>query len=129
MLKELRKILLVEDEPDIREITKSTLELVGGFEVETADNGQEGISKAQTYNPDLILMDMMMPGMNGTTTLMEIRKIESLKNIPIVFMTAKVQQHEVAEYKNLGALDVISKPYDPMHLSEQVSRIWDSQNV
>lgn len=129
MQRELKKILLVEDEPDIREITKSTLELVGNFEVETADNGLEGIAKVQAFMPDLILMDMMMPGMNGATALTEIRKIDSVKHIPVVFMTAKVQQHEIREYISLGALDVISKPFDPMQLSDQVTLIWQNFNA
>ncbi len=129
MPRELKKILLVEDEPDIREITKSALELVGGFEIEIAENGMEGISRAQSFMPDIILMDMMMPGMNGTDTLLEIRKIPAIKHIPIVFMTAKVQQHEISEYIGLGVLDVIAKPFDPMKLSEQVSQIWAEFDV
>jgi CheY-like chemotaxis protein len=123
-MKDLVKILLVEDEPDIREITQSALELVGGYEVDTACNGLEGITKAEQFMPDLILMDMMMPGMNGTSTLMEMRQNDKIRHIPIIFMTAKVQQHEVSGYISLGALDVISKPFDPMQLSEQVAQIW-----
>lgn len=127
-MKTLKKILLIEDEPDIQEITKSALELVGGFEVETANNGFEGIAKAQKYMPDLILLDMMMPGMNGIDTFEELLKIDSVKLIPIVFMTAKVQPHETMTYITLGAIDVISKPFDPMQLSNQVVQIWNKYN-
>ncbi len=125
MIKTLQKILLIEDEPDIQEITKSALELVGGFTIETANNGFEGITKAQKFLPDLILLDMMMPGMNGVTTYEEMQKIESIKGIPVVIMTAKVQPNEILMYITLGAIDVISKPFDPMQLSNQVNQIWN----
>ena len=128
MLKTLNRILLIEDEPDIQEITKSALELVGGFTVETSNNGFDGIVKAQKFMPDLILLDMMMPGMNGITTFEEIQKIESIRHIPVIFMTAKVQPHELVTYISLGAIDVISKPFDPMQLSNQVSQIWEKYN-
>lgn len=128
MNKALSKILLIEDEPDIQEITKSALELVGGYNVYTANDGFEGLNKAQSLIPDLILLDMMMPGMNGITTLEELRKIDSTKDIPIIFMTAKVQPNEVNTYIKLGAIDVISKPFDPMQLSQQIAEIWEKHN-
>jgi len=124
----LQRILLIEDEPDIQEITKSALELVGGFEVETANNGFEGLEKAQKSVPDLILLDMMMPGMDGITVFEELRKLESARHIPVIFMTAKVQPNELKTYITLGAIDVISKPFDPMLLSGQVIQIWNRFN-
>jgi len=125
----LSRILLIEDEPDIQEITKSALELVGGYEVETANNGLDGIAKARIYMPDLILLDVMMPGMNGSDTLEALRKIDGLRHIPVIFMTAKVQPNEVAQYLAQGALGVISKPFDPMQLSQQVADIWGNKRA
>lgn len=120
----LKKILYVEDEPDIAEVAKLALETVGGFEVMVCPKGSVALEKAPSYGPDLILLDVMMPEMDGPTTLLELRKIDSLKNIPVAFMTAKVQANEIAEYKGMGAIDIIPKPFDPMTLSEQVQAIW-----
>ena len=79
--------------------------------------------------PDLILLDVMMLGMDGPTTLKELRLIKQLSLAPVIFMTAKVQSHEIADYKNLGAMDVIAKPFDPMQLSSIVMDIWSKNNV
>jgi len=120
----LSKILYVEDEPDIQAIAKLALETIGGFALEVCSSGTEAIEKGPQFQPDLILMDVMMPGMDGPTTLMELRKDVSLSNTPVVFMTAKVQPQEIAEFKELGAIEVIAKPFDPMTLSEQINSIW-----
>jgi len=120
----LSKILYVEDEPDIQAIAKLALETIGGFSLEVCSSGTEAIEKGPQFQPDLILMDVMMPGMDGPTTLMELRKDVSLSNTPVVFMTAKVQPQEIAEFKELGAIEVIAKPFDPMTLSEQINSIW-----
>ncbi|MDH5378078.1 MAG: response regulator [Gammaproteobacteria bacterium] len=120
----LQKILYVEDEPDISQVAKLALENIGGFQVELCENGKVALEVAPAYLPDLILLDVMMPDMDGPTTLTELRKIPELKNVPVVFMTAKVQPSEVASYRALGAVDVISKPFDPMTLAEQVKTIW-----
>jgi CheY-like chemotaxis protein len=120
----LNKILLVEDEPDIQTITQMALEMLGGFQVEVCSCGKDAIAAAPRYAPDLILLDVMMPGLDGPSTLKELRKIPSLARTPIVFVTAKVQRHEIEAYKTLGALDVISKPFDPMTLAANVRQIW-----
>ncbi|MDD2332147.1 MAG: response regulator [Candidatus Cloacimonetes bacterium] len=124
----LKKILLIEDEPDIQEITRSALELVGGFDVLAASGGMEGIALAESNVPDLILMDMMMPGLDGAETLKLMRQNSKIKMIPVVFMTAKVQAHEIQQYIDLGAVDVIPKPFDPMQISNQIYQIWSSIN-
>lgn len=124
----LSKILYVEDEPDIQAIAKLALETIGGFTLEVCSSGAEAIEKGPKFTPDLILMDVMMPGMDGPSTLQQLRKVDSLGNTPVVFMTAKVQPQEVAEFKQLGAVEVIAKPFDPMTLSEQIHSIWDSCN-
>lgn len=125
---DLRKILYVEDEPDIQEITRLALELAGGFEVEVCSSGEEALHVAPKYGPDLILLDVMMPHMDGPTTFRALRKDPRVERVPIIFMTAKVQAHEIAQYMELGALDVISKPIDPMALPDTVRTIW-SRNM
>ncbi len=122
--RELKKILYVEDEPDIAQIAQLALENIGGFELENCENGQVALEKGKVYQPDLILMDVMMPVMDGPTAFKEMQNIPEFANIPVVFMTAKVQPSEIEEYKLLGAAEVIPKPFDPMTLAEQVRQIW-----
>lgn len=124
-MSDLQKILYVEDEPDIQAVTKLALEEIGGFTLEVCSNGDEALSKATTFAPDLLLLDVMMPGMDGPTTLKALREISDISATPAIFMTAKVQPHEVQEYKDLGAIDVIAKPFDPMTLSDNLRNIWD----
>jgi len=119
------KILLVEDEPDIQAIARIALETVGGFTVDIASCGQEGLEKASSFAPDLILMDFMMPGMDGPTTFKALRQRPDTRHIPVTFMTAKVQPQEVAYLRSLGALGVIPKPFDPMTLASIVQSIWE----
>lgn len=124
MAKSPQQILLVEDDPDIQIVAQMGLEVVGGFTVTVSSSGLEAIDTAPKLLPDLILLDAMMPGMDGISTLKALRQIETTANIPIIFLTASVQTHQVAQYKELGALDVIAKPFDPMTLSESIHHIW-----
>ncbi len=123
---ELSKILYVEDEPDIQAIVKLTLEQIGGYTLEICSSGQEAIEKGAAFGPDLMLLDVMMPGLDGPTTLLELRQFASLKHTPAIFMTAKVQPQEISHYKEIGAIDVIVKPFDPTTLSATILGIWDS---
>lgn len=123
--KPLNRILLVEDESDIQTIANLALTAVGKFTVEICSSGKEAIEKAPSFNPDLILLDVMMPEMDGITTMESLRQIPQLVDTPIIFMTAKTQQSEIDNYKELGALDVISKPFDPITLSQTVKNIWE----
>lgn len=120
----LQRILMVEDEADIREIAQLALEAVGGFQVKLCASGREALQEAPLFAPDLILLDVMMAEMDGPSTLAQLRRLPQLARTPVIFMTAKVQPHEVASYQALGALDVISKPFDPMTLSATVREIW-----
>jgi two-component system, OmpR family, response regulator len=124
--KELRKILHVEDEADIREITKLALEAVGGFVVESCASGQEALKIAPMFQPDLVLLDVMMPGMDGPATLRAMNKLSEFDDLPVIFMTAKIQRSEILGYGELGAAGVITKPFDPMTLSNQILKIWQS---
>ena len=127
MLKPLARILYVEDEPDIRAIAQMALEAVGGFTVIACASGSEALARAPGAGADLLLLDVMMPGMDGPSTLKALRELPSAANTPVIFMTAKVQAAEVAQYRELGAIDVIHKPFDPMELSAQINRIWELQ--
>ena len=121
---ELKKILYVEDEPDIQMIARVALENVGGFELLVCSSGAEAIEKAAEFNPDLLLLDVMMPEMDGPTTLGELRKISSLADTPVVFLTAKIQPNEVEHLNALNVADVIAKPFDPMSLANHLRELW-----
>ena len=103
------------------------LEAVGGFTVIACASGSEALANAPGASADLLLLDVMMPGMDGPTTLKALRELPATANTPVIFMTAKVQAAEVAQYRELGAMDVIHKPFDPMELSAQISCIWEAQ--
>jgi CheY-like chemotaxis protein len=114
------RILHVDDEPDIREIVDMSLGLNPDFEVRACSSGAEAIAAAAEWSPCLILLDVMMPGMDGPTTLTQLRKNPQTSAIPVVFMTARAQTKEVEHFIALGAQGVISKPFDPMTLAFQV---------
>lgn len=123
--RELSRILYVEDDPDIQQIAQLALEVVGGFTIDVCGSGQEALAKAEAFGPQMILIDVMMPDMDGPTTLAKLRERAATAATPAVFLTAKVQPGEVAGYLELGAVDVIAKPFDPMTLADQVRAIWD----
>ena len=127
MLPTLTRILYVEDQPDIRLVAKMALEAVGGFTVIACESGAEALRHAPEASADLLLLDVMMPGMDGPGLLALLREMPATAKTPVIFMTAKVQASEVALYKGLGALEVIAKPFDPMALSDQLRRIWALQ--
>jgi len=125
----LEKVLCVEDEEDIRKVQTIALEGLGGFKVLTCASGAEAIQEAPAFGPQLILLDVMMPGMDGPTTLKSLRTIAGLEETPVIFVTAKVQPDEVDYYLELGALEVISKPFDPMTLASQLRQIWELRHA
>jgi CheY-like chemotaxis protein len=120
----LQRILYVEDEPDIQAVARLALETVGGFTVEVCSSGAEAVARAPAFAPDLVLLDVMMPGMDGPGTLAALRALPALARTPVVFMTAKVQPAEIANFRSLGALEVIAKPFDPMRLADTIREIW-----
>ena len=122
----LERILLVEDEVDIQMVAQLALEDVGGFRVEVCASGAEALERAPAFDPQLVLLDFMMPGMDGTKTMTALRRIPSLVRVPMVFLTARAQLSEVAEYRRQGAVEVIVKPFDPMSLSAQVVEVWEA---
>lgn len=123
----LKRILYVEDDPSIAEVVEMTLSDFGGYEVKHCDRGQKALDAVEDYMPDLILMDVMMPNMDGCTTLKHLQAMDAVKHIPVVFMTAKAQLHEQQEYLAAGAKGVLVKPFDPMTLCDQVEAIWAAE--
>ena len=121
----LRRILFVEDDPDIQVVATMALESLGGFTVLACGSGAEALSRFDEFAPELVLLDVMMPGMDGPATLAALRQLPS-GGVPVVFMTARVQAHEIADYRGMGAVDVIAKPFDPMTLAATVQAIWRS---
>lgn len=121
------KVLIIDDEEDIRSIASMSLGILGGIDVVEADGGEDGISKAAVENPDAILLDMMMPGLDGPSTLVKLRANEATKNIPVIFLTARAMNSEMEKLKQMGATGVLTKPFDPTTLASQVKAILGVQ--
>ncbi len=116
----LRSVLLVDDDADIRQIGAIALGAVGGLEVLEAQGGLQALQMARTHHPDVILLDVMMPDLDGPMTLAELRRDPITQGVPVIFLTAKVQASDVQRYINMGAMGAIAKPFDPMTLAGQV---------
>ena len=123
-MERLQRVLYVEDDGDIRTIALLALETVGGLQVRACSSGADAVQAAPEFAPQLLLLDVMMPGMDGPTTLARLRELPATASVPVVFMTAKVQASEVEQYRALGAIGVITKPFDPMTLARQVQDLW-----
>lgn len=117
----MRRILIIDDEDDIREVAALSLESVAGWHVCTASSGADGIRAAQTHRPDAILMDVMMPAMDGPTTFREMQRSPDIANIPVVLLTAKVQGVDQRRFAGLGVAGVLFKPFDPLTLADQMA--------
>ncbi|GAB5549616.1 MAG: response regulator [Sandaracinaceae bacterium] len=120
---DIRSVLLIDDEADIRTIGELALSEVGGLEVFLADSGETGLLLAKEKKPDVVLLDVMMPGLDGPSTFERLREDPETASVPVIFMTAKIQKHEVDRYRDLGATGIIAKPFDPMSLADEVKRI------
>jgi CheY-like chemotaxis protein len=121
----LKTVLYVDDEPDIREVVELSLGLADSLQIHTCESGLAALDDMPRIQPDLVLLDVMMPGLDGPATLQRMQNDERLAHIPVVFMTAKAMPQEVARFREMGAVAVIAKPFDPMRLSEQVYAIWE----
>jgi two-component system OmpR family response regulator len=124
--KPLRSVLYVDDEPDIREIVQLAFSLSPDLDVHTCESGIKALETMPLLRPDLVLLDVMMPGLDGPATFARMREHEMLRTIPVVFVTAKALPQEVDRFLSVGALGVISKPFDPMVLAQNVLAIWQS---
>lgn len=118
-----KRILIIDDEQDIREATQICLEVMGEWEVFTASSGREGLRTAQAQQPDVILLDVMMPDMDGLTTLEKLKENPEIQHIPVILLTAKAQAAEKRKFTQLQVAAVITKPYDPFTLSTQVTQV------
>jgi CheY-like chemotaxis protein len=118
---ERKRILIVDDEDDIREVAQVSLELVGQYEVVTASSGRDGLARARTIQPDAILLDVMMPDLDGPSTLAQLRADPVTRHIPVVFLTAKTQQADRARLAQLGAAGILVKPFDPLKLPAEIA--------
>lgn len=128
MNKALKKILYVEDDSDIAAIAKIALESMGGFTLCVCNSGQQALREVEKFEPDLIMIDVMMPDMDGTMTLKALREIPGVKDIPVVFITSKSQSHEIKNYLSLGVLSIITKPFDPITLAKSIENIWNKRH-
>ncbi len=118
-----QRVMYVEDDPDIRAIAEIALQDVGGFTARLCESGAQALAVAPAFGPELVLLDVMMPGMDGPETLQALRELPDMGHVPVIFMTARLQRSEIDEYRALGAVGVIPKPFDPMTLAEQIAEI------
>jgi two-component system OmpR family response regulator len=122
--RKIQSVLYVDDDPDICAVVEATLRLIAGLDVHTADCGEQAIDLAHEFRPDLVVMDVMMPGLDGPSTLKRMRESALLADIPVIFLTAKVLPAEVAHLLHLGAIGVIGKPFDPLELYDDLFVLW-----
>lgn len=120
---QIKKVLMVDDDAPIRRVTEISLTRVGKWNVHITDSGAKALELIPEYKPDVILLDVMMPGMDGPTLFKLIRQRGI--TTPVIFLTAKVQKEEIEDYLQLGAVGVISKPFDPLTLPQQIQQILD----
>lgn len=119
----IRKILVVDDEVDLRNLVQTCLEIMGGWQVVTTGSGIEALEEAQNRQLDAILLDLMMPEMDGLATLQQLRSHEKTKHIPVVLLTAKGRSLEMSQFTQLNILGTIKKPFNPMKLAEQLEAL------
>jgi CheY-like chemotaxis protein len=119
-----RRVLIIDDDDGIREVAKMSLELVAGWEVATAASGDEGLERARETQPEGILLDVMMPGMDGPATLTALRADDAVGTTPVIFLTAKVQASERTGFAEMDIAGLIAKPFDPMKLASQITDLF-----
>lgn len=118
-----KRVLIIDDEDDIREVAQASLEMMGGWEVITASSSTEGLALAEAEQPDAILLDVMLPDMDGPTTFQKLQAMPATQQIPVVLLTAKVQAADQRRFADLGVTAVLSKPFDPVALADQVAAV------
>lgn len=124
-MSELSRVMCVEDDPDIRMIIEFSLVTLGGYQVCLCPDGRAALEQAASFRPDLVLLDVMMPGLSGPETLAALRMQVEMAGVPVVFMTAKAMPDEVEELLQYGATGVIVKPFDPVTLSQDIRIYWE----
>ncbi len=121
---ELMRVTYVEDEPDIRTVVEVALSKIGGLMLDICGGGPEAISKTPLFKPDLIILDVMMPGMDGIETMKRLREFPQLAQTPVVFLTVMAMPREINFLRSLGIEDVITKPFDPFLLPDRIKETW-----
>jgi CheY-like chemotaxis protein len=123
----LTSLLYVDDDDDIREIVEMSLGLDGSLKVSSSSGGEQALATMRSERPDLVMLDVMMPGMDGPAILERMRADPELQHIPVIFMTAKTNPQEVAKFRGLSAIGVLAKPFDPMTLGSEVKALWNAK--
>jgi two-component system OmpR family response regulator len=128
-MRDFQSILYVDDDADICSIVRATLRMVPGLNVQITGSGERAIDLAHELRPDLVLMDVMMPGLDGPSTLKRMRESILLADIPVIFLTAKVLPEEISQFLKLGAIGVIVKPFDPLKLYADLLALWQKSGI
>jgi CheY-like chemotaxis protein len=123
----LTSLMYVDDDDDIREIVEMSLGLDGSIRIRTSAGGEQALAAMRSEQPDLVVLDVMMPGMDGPTILQRMRADPALEHIPVIFMTARTNPQDTAHFRGLSAIGVIAKPFDPMALGQQVKALWNAR--
>ena len=118
-----RRVLVVDDDPLLREVAQAALQLVGGWQVSTAQSGPQAQLQALAEHPDAILLDVMMPGVDGPSTVAALRADPATQDIPVIFLTAKMPSEDLEEWRSLRLAGVIPKPFDPMTLAGDMAAL------
>lgn len=116
-----KRVLIIDDEDDIREVAQTSLEMMGGWVVSTAASSAEGLLKAESEQPDAVLLDVMLPDMDGPTTFQKLQANPTTRQIPVILLTAKVQAADQRRLSGLGVAAILTKPFDPIILADQVA--------
>ncbi|MAL93280.1 response regulator [Stutzerimonas frequens] len=127
-MKQLKRILHVEDVPSIQVVTRIALEKLGGFEVLSCQSGQAALEQVRDFAPDLILLDVMLPNMDGIELVRQLGQLLDLQQTPVVFLTGHLQPERSQELRQLGVRQVLSKPFDPLQLAAQLQQIWEAEH-
>jgi CheY-like chemotaxis protein len=125
----LKHVAYIDDDEDILRVAELTLELIGDLKVTTFRSGREALAGLAAAAPDLVLLDVMMPKMDGPATLAAIKKRADLKHLPVVFLTAKIQPAERHQFEAMGAVGVLAKPFDPATLAQEIERLWRAHST
>jgi DNA-binding response OmpR family regulator len=124
----MMRVLIIEDEDDIREVAQASLEIMAGLDVITASTSQEGLSKATSERPDVILLDVMLPDMDGLALFQQLQASSTTRNIPVILLTAKVHEMDKRRFAESGVKAMIAKPFKPTELASQLLQILQTQN-
>lgn len=124
----LQRVLIADDEPDLLEIARIALETLGGYEVATCQSGGELLSLLPVFEPDLVVVDVLMPDMGGLEVFDALRRESGYQDLPVVFLTGLVLERDLEKLRASGAADIITKPFDPMTLADRIGRIWEGSH-